>query len=104
MEGLRCVPRDVRRSVLQTAKQHFSIGSETQGENDKLNNDIECVLHLHFDFFNLAVKNKSHISRVVALETAISIVETFLTAKKISHSCLEQGVDWASGRGSRFWH
>jgi hypothetical protein len=70
--------------------------SETQGDNGEAHDNMESEIHLHSEFFKLAVKDELHISSVVTLKVAIGMIETCLTAKKIPHPCLEHDVNWIS--------
>jgi hypothetical protein len=96
IEGLRYVQSDVHRSELGNAKQDFAIVSETQGDNNEVDDDLEYEIQLHSEFCKLVLKDELPISSVVTWEAAIGVIETDLTAKKIPHSCLEQAVGWTS--------
>jgi hypothetical protein len=61
IEALRSSPSGAGRSALEKAKQGFSIGSETQGDDE---NDMKYEMHFHCDFFKLAVKDQLHIASI----------------------------------------
>jgi hypothetical protein len=96
VEAVRSFPSGVPESALEKGKPDFSMSSDTQGDDHEVDDDIESEIPSRSEFYKLAVKDQLYISSVVALETAIGMIGTYVTAEKIPHSCLERGVDWTS--------
>jgi hypothetical protein len=71
---LRYVSSDLPQSALEKAKHNFSMGSETQGDNDEVDDGVEYEIRERSEFFKLAVKDQFYISSIVALETAIGVI------------------------------
>jgi len=101
VERVRSFPSGVPECALEKGKQDFSMGSDTQGDDDEVDDDIESEIPSRSEFFKLSVKDQLYISSVVALETAIVLIATYVTAEEIPHSCLERGVDWTSDEERR---